>query len=381
MGSHTLLDARRESRLERFVLSLLLLSVLACFAQARTWIVSQSGDGDFERVTDALAAASPNDSILIRPGDYDEDQGPGNLTLVEGKALTIIGTGLRPEDTSVRISIMFQDCGTCYLSTVMFQGATHVALQSVRTDFVIRDCRFEQNTSDFGGAAISTANQLLLEGCIFIGNRAERGPDETNYGGALFLWGPATIRRCKFVDNYASEWGGAICSIGGELLVEDSIFYRNKALRGAAVMAADANIHGSTFALNEVLTGSGACLEPFYNADWFTPISQCIIAQTVNGWGIACGTSKTLDCCDVWGNERGDYGGMWCDNGEWRGDFSADPLFCDSQNGDLGLLEGSPCVRGSHGPVECGLVGARGVGCNADPVERVSWGRLRGLFR
>jgi predicted outer membrane repeat protein len=162
--------------------------------------------------------------------------------------------------------------------------------------------------------------------------------------------------------NEAGGWGGALyCN--GSITLEESVFFRNKADQGAAVMAycADRVAH-STFLLNEVRGGAGATLEAFGDC-WPNPISHCIVARTINGYGVECNYAKNLECCDVWGNEAGDYQGMWCWNAEWDGNFSADPRLCDEVNEDVRLREGSPCLPGQHGPVTCGLIGAMGPGC------------------
>ena len=59
-----------------------------------------------------------------------------------------------------------------------------------------------------------------------------------------------------------------------------------------------------------------------------------------------------------------------------------DPLFCDAEARDFGLCEDSPCTEASN--PECGLVGARPVGCGpCGPVPTTSTdlGSLRTRFR
>jgi hypothetical protein len=90
---------------------------------------------------------------------------------------------------------------------------------------------------------------------------------------------------------------------------------------------------------------------------------RCILAFSNAGPGVEVNYSAapTMICCDIYGNAGGDWvGPMAAQLGE-RGNFSADPLFCDLQQDDYHLWNYSPCVCGP-----CGLVGAYPVGCT-DP--------------
>ncbi len=42
-------------------------------------------------------------------------------------------------------------------------------------------------------------------------------------------------------------------------------------------------------------------------------------------------------------------------------------------------IHGSPCEP-EHNPA-CGLIGAWDVGCGVTPVEEVSWGAMKAMFR
>jgi hypothetical protein len=68
-----------------------------------------------------------------------------------------------------------------------------------------------------------------------------------------------------------------------------------------------------------------------------------------------------LTCCDVYGNAGGDWVGYIADQAGINGNFSADPLFCDTANGDLHIFNASPCAPANN---SCGvLIGALDVGC------------------
>lgn len=54
------------------------------------------------------------------------------------------------------------------------------------------------------------------------------------------------------------------------------------------------------------------------------------------------GGTATLICCDLYGNEGGDWVGYVEEQLGLDGSFSADPLFCDPDLGDLTLAGDSP---------------------------------------
>jgi hypothetical protein len=96
---------------------------------------------------------------------------------------------------------------------------------------------------------------------------------------------------------------------------------------------------------------------------------------------VLCHGYGEFQCCDVWGNELGDWvGGLWCFNVPELGNFSEDPLLCDPLEADLGLGDGSPCLPGVHGGMECGQIGAYGLGCGMSAIISTTWGRLKSLY-
>jgi hypothetical protein len=108
-------------------------------------------------------------------------------------------------------------------------------------------------------------------------------------------------------------------------------------------------------------------------------IANTIIAFSTDGPGIEAtsGDAVTLVCCDVYGNQGGDWIGALANQYGINGNISADPLFCDPEAGDLTLHEDSPCAPG----VECGLMGAWPVACGSTPTVETTWGAIKALYR
>jgi hypothetical protein len=137
---------------------------------------------------------------------------------------------------------------------------------------------------------------------------------------------------------------------------------------------------GCTLVFNAAVKGGGVFL------DYSSPqIQRTILAFNVAGGAVQCVGENFhyLECCDVYGNNGGD----WSDCIEGMevidGNFSGDPLFCDSGGGDFTLRSDSPCLPGNHPNYEyCYLIGAYGEGCSPPTAGRAStWGRIKARFR
>jgi hypothetical protein len=112
-------------------------------------------------------------------------------------------------------------------------------------------------------------------------------------------------------------------------------------------------------------------------------IVRSIIAFGREGEPVHCnGGTASLTCCDVFGNQDGDWVGCIAGQELVNDNFSADPLFCLEENAEapLALHSDSPCLP-EWSP--CGeLVGALDSGCvPGAPVEERSWGTIKGAFR
>jgi hypothetical protein len=97
-------------------------------------------------------------------------------------------------------------------------------------------------------------------------------------------------------------------------------------------------------------------------------LENTIIAASNDAEAIYCSAGSTVDlrCCDLYGNDGGDWVGCIAGLYGVEGNISAGPFFCDPGNGDFGLADFSPCAP-DQSPGECGLIGAYGVAC-ASPV-------------
>ena len=218
--------------------------------------------------------------------------------------------------------------------------------------------RFLENTSlnDGGGMLCSFVEyDHVITGCLFEGNTCS-----DNGGGVHVFTDSPEFYYCTFIGNTA-EYGGGVGSdwyFGPDL--DNCTFYGNHATHGCGVAG-------------------------YYNN--YSEISNTILAY---GTGGACLYSYPagrfqLSCCDIFGNEGGDYSGVEDQLGI-QGNVRTCPAFCNMETMpyDLRLCDGSACAPGNHPDgYDCGLIGAWGVGCSCGPsaVESTSWGRVKAIYR
>jgi hypothetical protein len=275
-------------------------------------------------------------------------------------------------------------------------------LVAERSTLVLEDCSITDNVAAFdhglgsgigGGLRIWQSSTTLTE-CTFEGNEGQfGGPSPVGVGGAISSRdGTLLVADCRFVANEVSAFigfpaeggGGAIASEGTELEIRGSTFFRNSAALGGAVHYVDGTVEiGScTFVENEAAEGSGLYLGGYSAA--VATVDRTIIAFGAAGAAVYCQPQSraTLSCSDVFGNQGGDWTGCLAGQMGANGNFSANPLLCDQENGDLTLAGNSPCLPGNHpNGVPCGLVGAHGEGCPPVAVSGISWGAIKSRYR
>lgn len=195
--------------------------------------------------------------------------------------------------------------------------------------------------------------------CHFAGNTAGGA------GGAInaFCSDP-TFTRCTFTQNSAPTGGAVACVIEpGALLIDCLIWDNNASVNyggGLYMSSSSPVLTNCTFTHNSAPAGSN--IVALYNSA--PSFENCIIALGVGSAGFDfIGTPEpTLTCCDMYGNEGGDWIGPLAEQLGTAGNLSEDPLFCNPAEDDFTLREDSPCAA-TQNP-ECGLIGALDVGCS-----------------
>ncbi len=227
-------------------------------------------------------------------------------------------------------------------------------------DGAFADCTFSGNT-DGGMLGGGTLFQSVFSGnagggahlyggavadCIFSGNT----------GGGLTCWDDATIADCTFSDNIGT-WGAGVTFRDGS----------------------SSTITNSTFCDNSAERGTGLCCLEASAVD----VENTIMAFGTEGpatW-VSFGGRVELFCCDLYGNEGGDWTLAIAGQLGINGNICEDPLLCRGQNPGqpYTLHSDSPCAPTGNPP--CGLIGAWDVGCGVTAAEATSWGAIKAEYR
>jgi hypothetical protein len=245
----------------------------------------------------------------------------------------------------------------------------------------ITECMFVRNVSypGPGGALYSQGSHAIIRDCVFDANQGQGGGALGVSGGTLMVTG-STFRNNRMFFQQGD--GGAVSAGGAALTLEGCTLLRNEF--GAVVISSgDAEVRGCTFVQNDgwtfgYIVGSGLTVQ----LGAFATIENCIFAFGTNGPALmnrVGGAGCSATCTDIIGNAGGDW--VDCVEGQngVNGNISADPLFCDRAQDDLRLDERSPCAPDNSGG--CGLIGAHGVGCRTTAVNPTTWGHLKSMWQ
>jgi hypothetical protein len=291
---------------------------------AATYVVKPDGTGDFPTIQAAIDGATDGDIIELTNGVFS---GHGNRDVdFLGKEVVVRSQSGDPDSCVV-------DCGGTsgeyHKAFIFISGETRLA--------GVEGLTILGGYSDLGGAVdIREYSGPTLTNCIFTDNTAD-------YGGAVYCrsYSFPLILDCVFTFNEAFQRGGGLdCHCGAWPVVRQCTFYANKSPRGSSI-------------------GLRQEAAPY--------IPHSILMAGISGVPVYCeeNSHANLNCCDVYGNEAGDWVGCIAGQEEVHDNFSLDPFFCDADNGDFTLARNSPCLP-ENSPCAT-RVGARDVGCEAVP--------------
>lgn len=342
---------------------------------------------DYATIQSAIVAASPQDTILVGPGLYDE-----NLD-TQGKYLTLLGWAGAAQtivDGGRRASVLTLSGGGLVEGFTLRRGqapgeggGVNVTLKSASA--VIRNNVIEDNIAglfiDSGtGGGIYASVYYVTDRVVIESNTIRNNYAGSSGGG---IRGGTEVLRNTIGNNGCHVTGGGIA---GAWIIRENLIHDNWADSfGAGIYISGNNrVENNTIVRNYNYNGfpHGAGIQ-VVNDDIFNRpvISHNIVAynggRNRSGAGIRCGGGVTLECNDSWGNDYLDYMlTAGCDTTGGR-NFSLDPVFCGATDYRLGST--SPCAPDS--PLGCGLVGAFGVGCAVTPTRRTTWGQLKVRYR
>jgi hypothetical protein len=306
-------------------------------------------DALYLTVQGAIDNAQEGDEIVVPPGSYHETVDLAGKQIVlrsSGGAQATVIDILGMDDSVVR-SVNGEGPGTVldgFTITGSGHGADGGGLHIFQSSPTVRSCWFRGNTVGGKGAGIYSAGDSH-----------------------------ALISDCRFIDNAAGGHGGGLYSDTGSTSVGNSFFGGNTALRGAGVYlqaGLESQVYGCVFSGNTAPEGAGAWIGMFDDNAVVT-VTSCTFSGNMGGLGdgmyilAGCGPRVDVVNCILWNQDVIDPG-CWETHVYTHNDgifpagsnnINADPMFADhdgaddvpgSEDDDLQLLPGSPCLDAGH---------------------------------
>ena len=297
------LEKRRDEQMKHCVL---ILSVFVCAGFTSADVLEVPGE--YMTISNAIAVASNDDTILVDSGVYEEMVSFGskrlNLVSVSGAENTTISKPRFMSGTVVILGDPGNSGSTISGFTIEngFAGGNGGGLSiSNGADAQVSDCIFLNNESLFGhggGAYVAEDSVASFISCTFRSNIATEG----NGGGlCIDANGDFTVDRCRFEGNSSANGGGAQVGASGSLSkgetfprITNSVFTGNTATEnggGAKIVSAASGItsysggvYGCTFSTNTAEYGGavygGVVLVPNGRVN----VVDCILANNVGGY-------------------------------------------------------------------------------------------------
>lgn len=405
-------------------LFLALFVILTLPAQGETYVVAPDGSGDYPTIQAAINAVVDGDIIELTDGTFTGD---GNRDLsYQGKGITIRsqsgnaeicvidcqGSQVDPhrgflfhtgETADARLEGITITGGwwELYGGGISCDGPVSAVIADCRlidnharsgggidcfdgAAPTVEDCYFTENDAGWSGGGLQAyCSAPTITGCTFHANHA-------NHAGAMYFYGGGTspvVSDCIISDNIADHsTGGVHCEHFASPAFHRCTFSGNSSLLAGVALTTlivtTVDVHNCTFWGN----AGGSANPTLYNGEGCqTVLWNTIIASTVQGAAVGCypggNSTVTLYCCDLYGNEGGDWVEEIADQLGIEGNICQDPLFCGPEVGDFTLQDCSPCAPFSPPNQECDLIGAWPVGCSGTPVQPASWAGIKALFQ
>ena len=253
------------------------------------WFIGKTG---YETLKEAIDAAQIDDVIEGVSGTYTIPKlaiGHRYFSLEPWeiiKSLTITSLGDEPVTLQGdNNQLFFIDIGSeLTLKNIILTGGGRNsddggAIEAMYgTNLTVINCTFSDNHAENGGAIYSLGGNVLIKDSIFDNNFAL-------VGGAIDVIGHyseiVTIDNATFTNNFAF-YGGAVYNGGGNIEIDRSVFYNNAANIGGALMMRDGfiSVNNTDFILNiasseeENFTSQGGAAHNYLGDLYFTNVKS-----------------------------------------------------------------------------------------------------------
>ncbi|MGA1224540.1 MAG: right-handed parallel beta-helix repeat-containing protein, partial [Phycisphaerales bacterium] len=291
----------------------------------------------------SVAAGTYNESFSLNGKNVVVRGAPKGATILDGTGLTTSiarFAGNEPATAGVE-NLVFRNGTTGSLITPQTTFLVGGGLFGANSSAFIRNCRFEQNGSDFGAGAYLYRCSMLVEDCVFDANTAVRE------GGGLQVYETTgTVRNTMFSGNRSGVKGpgsGSGFKSVGALANDESV-----TLEGCTVTGCVSSVEGSA-------------VEHFENAAARRGVLRLVATSiTANTSGLGAGGVRALgnlgcvvlsEGSEVCGNLQGNIDGPYLIDGaatvcDCLADLTGDGLV---NGGDLGIVLNSWGVAGPQG--------------------------------
>jgi hypothetical protein len=356
------------------LLTILVLALILVSASvsARTWYIESGGTGDAPTIKAGIDSASAGDTVLVAYGTYYEYE-------IEMKSGVVIENDISAPEWCV---IDAQGQGR----VIVADGVDATGELGYLT---ITGGHASGTGSDGcgGGMLCTNYSAPTIRMCFFRNNVAD------NVGGGMYCEDHSSpeITYGYFRENQAGMGGGGLgCGEYSNPALNYSVFRGNRTDGdGGAVHCTDYASPAFDFCtfINGAATGHGGVL---YSGANSTPsLVRCVMGFSADGEGAYAADDASipsLTCCDIYGNEDGDWVGRIAGQDSTMGNFSADPLFCDTSDFYVEVVyeDCSPCLHGNHpwGYNCAAHVGNGGPGCECGTAtEPSTWGGVKSLYK
>jgi hypothetical protein len=189
----------------------------------------------------AITAAASGDTIILWPGDYDENVSFGSkaLTLIgtsrnKSRVIPASGSGIVLADNSVMFNLAVEAITTgakgvdleaktnCVIENCDIYGGYDGLYGYTCQELFLRGCRIR---GKYDGANLSGAKRLLVEGCIFIADGTYGATVDCR---AVFGGGVGVYNDCLFLaernDTSSKMIGAVYCSANARAAFKNCIF-------------------------------------------------------------------------------------------------------------------------------------------------------------
>ena len=338
-------------------------------------------------IDDSIYFVSPDTSIIWNALDFYNADSNSFL------AYCVIDGGFGSYSGALTINNTSMTIANCFIKNCEgFIGGAGIYLK--HSNIIINSTKlYNNNTAIYGGGIYCDSSTLTVSNCVIDSNRSHLTTYVYTYGGGICCqYSDVTIRDNLFVNNMCHYQGGAICLQHCTGLITNNIISNNvsKSIGGGIAIGYDSDVEISynLITSNEARYsgvgsgGGGIYLGDSTQAEIFNNTICNNYARGDGGGVLAHFDDDKFFYNIIWGNTAY-YGDdqitlsdesdssiiIYCDiEGDWPGDtnIDADPLFCDSTNGDYYLAANSPCIGSGY---EGDNIGIYGIGCEPTSMD------------